>query len=141
MQEENHREVSLSIILASRQIRNFFSQKLRPFNIGIEQIGTLVILEKHGPLNITDLSNITLKDKGTISRTIESLCKKNFVKKIHEKEDNRITRITITQERKEKLASVNKNKQKIINVFTETISDEEKKEFLRILEKITGVLK
>lgn len=139
MQGEN-KDVALSIILASRQIKNYFSQELRPFNIGIEQIGTLIILEKEGPLNITDLSNITLKDKGTISRTIESLCKKKFVAKNSKKEDNRITKISITPEGIEKLAVIKKNKQKITNIFTQTISDEEKKEFLRILEKITGVL-
>ncbi|PAF42863.1 MarR family transcriptional regulator [Helicobacter sp. 11S02596-1] len=140
MQEQECQPIAISIILASRQIRNYFSQKLRPFNIGFEQIGILAILEQQSPLNITELSHIILKDKATISRTIESLCKKNFVKKIQNKEDNRITKISITPKGIKKLAVIKQNKEMIVDVFFQNISDAEKKEFLRILEKIIGAL-
>ncbi|PAF52173.1 MarR family transcriptional regulator [Helicobacter sp. 13S00477-4] len=136
---EEHKEIVFSIILASRQIKNFFAQKLRPFNIGIEQVGILAILEKEGTLNITDLSNITLKDKGTISRTIESLCKKQFVKKIQEKEDNRITKISITPQGRDKLNAIKKNKQEIIDIFSCSITEEEEEQFFKILNKIVRI--
>ncbi|PAF41080.1 MarR family transcriptional regulator [Helicobacter sp. 11S03491-1] len=134
------KEVVPSIIFASRQIKNFFSAKLQPYNIGVEQIGILFILKESGALNITDLSNITLKDKGTISRTIKCLCKKNLVKKIQEKEDNRIAKIIITPEGIEKVELIKNNKKTLEDAFANSISHAEKIEFIRILDKITAAM-
>ncbi|MDO7253438.1 MarR family winged helix-turn-helix transcriptional regulator [Helicobacter cappadocius] len=143
MQEKDcsEREAIPSIILASRQIKNFFCSRLRPYNIGTEEIGILFILKESGEFSITDLSNITLKDKGTVSRTIKSLCRKNLVKKSQEKEDNRITKVSITPEGLEKIEIVKNNKKTFLDVFDNAITSQEKDQLLSILDKITAVMK
>lgn len=135
------REAIPSIILTSRQIKNFFGSKLRPHNIGIEEIGILFILKESGELSITDLSNMTLKDKGTISRTIKSLCRKNLVKKFQEKEDNRISKMSITSEGLEKIKTVKNDKKIFLDTFDNVITANEKEQLLNILDKITAVMK
>lgn len=137
------REAIPSIILTSRQIKNFFGLKLRAYNIGVEEVGILFILkESEGEgLSITDLSNMTLKDKGTISRTIKSLCKKNLVKKIQEKKDNRINKVSITTEGLEKIKIVGNDKKIFMGTFENTITSKEKEQLLCILDKITAVMK
>lgn len=135
------REAIPSIILTSRQIKNFFGLKLRPHNIGIEEIGILFILKESGELSITDLSNMTLKDKGTISRTIKSLCRKNLVKKFQEKEDNRISKMSITSEGLEKIKTVKNDKKICLDTFDNVITANEKEQLLNILDKITAVMK
>lgn len=135
------REAIPSIILTSRQIKNFFGSKLRPHNIGIEEIGILFILKESGELSITDLSNMTLKDKGTISRTIKSLCRKNLVKKFQEKEDNRISKMSITSEGLEKIKTVKNDKKIFLDTFDNAITTKEKEQLLNILDKITAVMK
>lgn len=135
------REAIPCIILTSRQIKNFFGSKLRPHNVGIEEIGILFILKESGELSITDLSNMTLKDKGTISRTIKSLCRKNLVKKIQEKEDNRISKMSITSEGLEKIKTVKNDKKIFLDTFDNVITANEKEQLLNILDKITAVMK
>lgn len=137
------REAIPSIILTSRQIKNFFGLKLRAYNIGVEEVGILFILkESEGEgLSITDLSNMTLKDKGTISRTIKSLCKKNLVKKFQEKEDNRINKVSITTEGLEKIKIVGNDKEIFMGTFENIITSKEKEQLLCILDKITAVMK
>lgn len=135
------REAIPSIILTSRQIKNFFGSKLRPYNIGTEEVGILFILKESGELSITDLSNMTLKDKGTVSRTIKSLCKKNLVTKSQEKEDNRITKVSITTEGLEKVKIVRNDKKIFLDTFNNAITLKEKEQLLNILDKITAVMK
>lgn len=135
------REAIPSIILTSRQIKNFFGSKLRPYNIGTEEIGILFILKESGELSITDLSNMTLKDKGTISRTIKSLCRKNLVKKSQEKEDNRISKVSITTEGLEKVTIVRNDKKIFMDTFNNAITSKEKEQLLDILDKIMAVMK
>lgn len=135
------REAIPSIILTSRQIKNFFGSKLRPYNIGTEEVGILFILKESGELSITDLSNMTLKDKGTVSRTIKSLCKKNLVTKSQEKEDNRISKVSITTEGLEKVKIVRNDKKIFLDTFNNAITLKEKEQLLNILDKITAVMK
>ncbi|PAF53981.1 hypothetical protein BKH42_03165 [Helicobacter sp. 13S00482-2] len=143
MQEKDcpRREAIPSIILASRQIKNFFGSKLRPHGIGTEEIGILFILKESSELNITDLSNITLKDKGTVSRTIKSLCRKNLVKKSQEKEDNRISKVSITPEGLAKIKMIKDNKKNFLDIFDNAITELEKEQLLNILDKIVAVMK
>lgn len=134
------KEAIPTIILTSRQIKNFFGAKLRPYNVGTEEIGILFILKESGELNITDLSNMTLKDKGTISRTIKSLCRKNLVRRFQEKEDNRICKVSITDEGLQKVKMVKSDKKIFLDIFDNAITSQEKEQLIGILDKIRAVM-
>lgn len=130
-----------AIILTARRLRNFFNENLKPLKIGAEQAGILFILEQKGQLNITDLSHITLKDKGTISRTIESLVQKKLVEKIQEKCDNRIIKIKITSEGINKAKLVKEKNEEYTQLFSTILTNTEKKDLNKILFKISEAIK
>lgn len=138
---DGDQEVVPVLILVSRQIRNFFAEKFRPYNIGVEQAGVLFVLQEYGSLSVTEISDIIFKDKGTVSRTIESLYQKKLVQKNQKKEDNRIVKIAITNEGYEKIDIIRTAKSTCLDIFHDCVTKSEKEEFLRILDKIAAVMR
>lgn len=141
MQNSGNQEVIPAVILASRRIRNFLAEKFRPYGIGVEQVGVLFVLQEYGSLSITEISNVMLKDKGTVSRTIESLYQKNLVEKKSEKGDSRIVKIAIAPDGYEKMEIIKNSKSTFLDIFCNCVTKSEKEEFLRILDKITAVIR
>lgn len=141
MQNAGNQEVVPAVILASRQIRNFLAEKFRPYGIGIEQAGVLFVLQEYGSLSITEISNVVLKDKGTVSRTIESLYRKKLIEKKSEKGDSRIVKIAITSDGYEKMEVIKNSKSTFLDIFRNCVTKSEKEEFLRILDKITAAMR
>ena len=69
---------------------------LQPFNIAPEQRAALEIIKYESDVNQTKIATILGKDKTTISRTLNALETKNFIKKTQK--DKRTNLIEITQE-------------------------------------------
>lgn len=136
-----NQEVIPAVILVSRQIRNFLAEKFRPYGIGVEQAGVLFVLQEYGSLSVTEISDMLFKDKGTVSRTIESLYQKKLVQKNQKKGDNRIVKIAITHEGYEKIETIQTTKSTSLDIFRDCVTKSEKEEFLRILDKIAAVMR
>ena len=98
--------ISLSALngYISRRLEAYIATLLRPYDLGVEQMFALAILNKKGCINVSILSEILLKDKTTTSRLITSLESKGFVKKCYnKKKDKRIVHIEITKVGQEKI--------------------------------------
>jgi len=92
----------------------------------VEQLPLLAILQKHKTLSQRELSDITLRDKSSILRSVNALQKKGLLSIEHDTADKRKNNITLSEEGL-KLAThirqlMNKGENEVLSVF----SDEER---------------
>ncbi|MEA1980983.1 MAG: MarR family transcriptional regulator [candidate division Zixibacteria bacterium] len=73
------------------------------YDLTMEQVMVLNILEKFDGMSIKQLSEITERDSSTTSRMVNGLEKKNYVLRVPDQNDNRQKKIYITNKSKEKL--------------------------------------
>lgn len=124
------------LMLAARNIKKFAINHLKVFNIGFEQIAMLHALSLAKELSINELAKIMSKDKGTVSRCVESLCAKNYVEKIKSKQDQRIHIVRLTPMGEQFFINMCQYFESIAETPESTMNEAEKEEFHKSLEKI-----
>ena len=88
-----------------RNMRRYSTEvfKKEGLDITIDQWGVLQILDENGGnLNHTQLSNLMLKDKPTLTRIVDLLCKKGLTERIPSEDDRRVLNIHLTKPGKKK---------------------------------------
>lgn len=84
-------------ILNSRIKKNFFdSLQKNGINVTPEQFLVLDILWEKQSLSQQNIADIIQKDKNSVTKIIDSLEKKNLVKRMVDKKDRRINKIELT---------------------------------------------
>jgi DNA-binding MarR family transcriptional regulator len=83
--------------ITAQAMKNRFANVLKPFCVTPEQYATLMLIDHSEDVTLTDIANLLYKDKTTITRTIDALEKKEYVKKIQLKNDKRAYKVTLTQ--------------------------------------------
>ena len=99
-------------------------------------MGVLHILKIAGGLNINQLALIMHKDRGTVSRCVESLCKKNYVKKIRHADDKRIFLASLTSDGEAFLDMLFIHFQRISTPLSKILSQDEVQSFHTLLDKV-----
>lgn len=92
----------------SRDMRRYSAGVLRKHNVGLtlEQSAVLMILMQNGALHQSELANIMSKDNPTLTRILDLLEKKTYLKREVSSTDRRKFRIVLTAEGKTKLTQV-----------------------------------
>lgn len=124
------------ILLAARKVKQFAINHLSRFNIGFEQIGILHILSLTQKLNINQIAQIMDKDRGTISRCVESLCTKQYVTKTKKVSDKRVHIVKITKKGQEFLDSVADSFREITYLPEHIMTNDELELSHKILDKL-----
>ena len=96
MSYELERSIGFKINQTANKINNKYTKMLQPFNIAPEQRAALEIIKYESDVNQTKIATILGKDKTTISRTLNTLETKGFIKK--SQKDKRTNLIEITPE-------------------------------------------
>lgn len=123
-------------------LRRDLLHTLRHFNVTPEQWEILSLLsEMDNKLSQKEIAGRLLKDKHTISRMINSLVTKKWIKKDSSKTDSRVTLISLTKEgvlaqEEMRVLLSNSVKTKIFNNF----SKKEKDNALKFLKDIRVIL-
>jgi DNA-binding MarR family transcriptional regulator len=78
-------------------MRNNFNSFLKPYGIYTEQYGVLCTLNVHQSLTLSNLAELIFKDKTTVTRLIDSLEKRGFVKKTPSSTDRRALNVSMTK--------------------------------------------
>ena len=76
------------------------------YDLTMEQVMVLNVLEKFDGMSIKQLSEITERDSSTTSRMVNGLEKINYVLRVPDQNDNRQKKIYITNKSKEKLKEI-----------------------------------
>lgn len=100
-----------------------------------EQYIVLLRVEKE-PKPQNFLAIVTERDKGSLTRLVQSLEKKEFIKRKVCEEDNRVNKVEITKKGRDVLNQVKPLMSNIFECLHDGISTEEKEITLKVLSKI-----
>ena len=94
------KEIAVNVNILNSRIKKFFFDKLQENGINItpEQFLVLDILWKEQSLSQQKIADIIQKDKNSVTKIIDSLEKKNHVRREVDKNDRRINKIELTDE-------------------------------------------
>ncbi len=129
------------LMLAARNMKKFAISHLKAFHIGFEQIGVLHALSLAKELNINQLAKIMYKDRGTISRCVESLCTKQYAMKTKSTKDQRIHVVRLTPNGEQFFVHICQYFENIAQKPESAMSATEIKQFHESLEKIIDYCK
>lgn len=135
MTYELEKSLGFRINRTANKINNKYNKILQEYDIAPEQRATLEIIKYEKDVNQTKIAEILGKDKTTISRTLSSLEKKDFITKVQsDKRTNQIKLTSKAEEMLEKSASIVKDfREKLKTNLDET----EIKTLVELLEKVT----
>lgn len=105
--------------------------------ISVSQCHTLLEIEKNSEISVSELANNLSLDKSTVSRTVEGLVNISLVDRVIPKENRRMAQINLTDSGKQVCGTINYSNDTYIEAVLKDFSGEEKKEFLRLFEKLT----
>ncbi|GAB0173484.1 hypothetical protein NHP164001_15040 [Helicobacter trogontum] len=129
------------LMLAARKMKKFAIGHLKRFHIGFEQMAVLHALSLAKELNINQLAKILQKDRGTVSRCVESLCAKEYVIKTKPINDQRIHVVRLTQSGEQFFIDVCHYFERIAQKPESAMNICEIKQFHESLEKIIDYCK
>lgn len=94
------KEIAVYVNILNSRIKKCFFDKLQENGINItpEQYLVLDILWEQQSLSQQKIADIIQKDKNSVTKIIDSLEKKNLVRRVVDKNDRRINRIELTED-------------------------------------------
>lgn len=94
------KEIAVYVNILNSRIKKCFFDKLQENGINItpEQFLVLDILWKEQSLSQQNIADIIQKDKNSVTKIIDSLEKKNLVRRVVDKNDRRINKIELTDD-------------------------------------------
>ena len=134
MSYELERSIGFKINQTANKINNKYTQILQSYNIAPEQRAVLEIIKYESDVNQTKIATILGKDKTTISRTLNTLETKGFIKK--SQKDKRTNLIEITPEGEDILDKCSVYVKDFRKNLSSKLKEEELEELIILLEKV-----
>lgn len=129
--------VPYKVAQTANKINQSLSKTLKEYDIASEQRAILNIIDKDGKVSQNELSQILGKDKTTISRTLDALEKRGYIKREFIKKDKRVRVISLSFFGKEILEQT----EPIIAQFREAVlfdfAQNEIEQIFTLLEKVS----
>lgn len=93
-------ELTLGLMLekTTRAVKLQFHHLFKAHNLNLtpEQWAIMDILYNEGTLSQKQITELVFKDAPSVSRLLEGLIKKEFISKIHDESDRRVTSVSLT---------------------------------------------
>lgn len=136
------KEIAVYVNILNSRIKKGFFDKLQENGINItpEQYLVLDILWDKQSLSQQNIADVIQKDKNSVTKIIDSLEKKNLVKRVVDKNDRRINKIELTDEA---VALEKVTTEVAINFMNDVIKDIDKQEldtFVDVMRKLKNNL-
>ena len=128
--------IAYRLIKGANNVNNTLNKKLNPYNIAIEQRATLEIIKFESNVNQTTIANLLGKDKTTISRSLNSLEKKGFIKKSETEGDKRSNKIELTPEGEIILDNTINEVKSFRELLNAKLTKKEHDMFFKIIDKL-----
>lgn len=91
------------IAITANKISNTLTKSLKTYDIASEQRAILDIAKKRGDITQNQISSILGKDKTTVSRSLDAIEKKGYIKRVSDKDDKRVKLVQLTKRGEEVL--------------------------------------
>jgi len=129
-------DIDYHVYITGSTIRNNYNDFLKPYNLYTEQYGVLCSLNEMGTLTLSQLAEQLYKDKTTITRLIDSLVKKEFIKKEPSQTDRRAFDVSMTQKGIDLYAEIGVCLKLVKAKMEEMIDPKEKEITIKVLKQI-----
>lgn len=129
--------IAYRLIRSSNSVVQNLNKKLQPFDIAIEQRATLEIIKFEPDVNQTKIAELLGKDKATISRSLNSLEKKELIIRVNDtNNDKRSNKIFLTKKGEEILEQTFPEVTTFRESLNSKITKQELENFFKILDKL-----
>ena len=129
--------IAYRLIRSSNNVVNSLNKILSTYNIAIEQRATLEIIKYEPNVNQTKIAQLLGKDKTTISRSLNSLEKKEFITRESDTQnDKRSNKIKLTKKGEKILEETLHDVTSFREGLNSKIDEEELEVFFEILNKL-----
>jgi DNA-binding MarR family transcriptional regulator len=129
-----HNSLGYALTTTLNKLRKRFNNEVVNYNLSSEQYAVMKLVEDTGELTPTKVAELLDRDKATITRIVNSLEKKGYIKK--EKINNRSFNIVLTDSGKNVIQKADEVALDIQKKIKSIISDEEFNKLLNNLFKI-----
>lgn len=127
MNNEDH--VGFILTKSIRNMNMLFANEFNHYRITSEQWSLLKCLDEGG-ITVKDITRMTEKDQGNVTRILDLLVKKGLVKRCSNPNDGRSILVSLTLEGTELTRKLIPIDEKVHNVIMDGLSEEEKKCFM-----------
>lgn len=136
------KEIAVYVNILNSRIKKYFFDKLKEnwINITPEQFLVLDILWKEQPLSQQKIADIIQKDKNSVTKIIDSLEKKDLVRRVVDKNDRRINKIELTEEALALEEKVTKVAIEFMNGAVKGIDEKDLDNFVSVMRKLKNNL-
>lgn len=124
----------------SRRFQTLFLSMLKINNLSFAQGVILGFLHQRGEMFAQELAKELDKDKATISREVNNMCKNNLIIKQVDSNDKRIVILKLTQNGKELFESIKDKLELVEKLITNNIPQNELQTCINVLDKIYTLL-
>jgi MarR family 2-MHQ and catechol resistance regulon transcriptional repressor len=128
---------ALTILLrASHSVEALIKKDIANYDLNTAEFGTLELLFHKGPTPLQDICSKLLMASSSMTYVIDKLEKKNYVRRVQDKTDRRITNIELTKSGRDYIESIFPNHEKRVNEIFSVLNDEEVDSLLLYLKKL-----
>lgn len=114
--------------------------KERDYDLTFPQIMILMLLNQHGGVSLSELSEHADREKTTMTRMVDGLESRNMVIRVPDRQDRRQKLIYLTNSGREKVAEIQKLKPSMLDIATAGINKKEMDQCIAILQKVVDNL-
>ncbi len=134
-----HHELVVNIIYTYNWLVDQIKQKLKPFNITLQQFNVLRILRGAGePVSTSVIRERMLDKMSDTSRIVDRLYQKGLVKRTTCSSDKRLVDISLTREGEELLVKMD-NVNNDMDAIAASLCPEEAKSLSRLMDKLRNI--
>jgi DNA-binding MarR family transcriptional regulator len=137
--ESDYHKLSINILYTSNWLLNLHTEKLKPYNLTVQQFNILRILRGQHPnvVNLKLIKERMLDKMSDVSRLVERLREKGFVDRKTCPSDRRHIDVCITNEGLELLKKLDSDLKAINSLFS-SLSNDEIRTLNDLLDKLRG---
>jgi DNA-binding MarR family transcriptional regulator len=127
----------------TKKIKQYAKQQFRAlgFEVTVDQWAVLKILFENKELSQVALAELTHKDTPTLTRILDLLSHKELIERQHDDQDRRRVRVCLTESGKQTVEKMLPEVRKIRMHAWQHLSEDDFKQFVRILNTIYDNLK
>ena len=128
------KEICYKLNKSSMLYKRLMSRHLEKLNITYAQLMVLRVIDAEEGITAKEILMQMDTDKATLSGVISRLERDNYIYRVKNDKDGRVRNIYVSEGSEELCSEVNVLEQTCINTLVEGISDEDAKNFLRVLD-------
>ena len=134
------RSLGYALVRAFRGVNRASNRALRPLGLSAEQAHILIVLWLEGSMRMTDLQRIVMLSSPTLTGAIDRMERAGLVRRVADAGDGRAWRIEPIAGEDNSRRTIEGALEKIEEDCFSALSAAERRDLLRLLDKLTGSL-